>query len=384
LITGRKKSVMIYVQHLLGIGHFRRALFLAQALVEKGFEVDLVSGGMPVSNLKLTNVKLHQLPPLRSLDSSFIRLLDQSGKPISDDYRQQRSNRLLELFDLISPDAVITETYPFGRRMMRFELLPLLNAIRQRSKPPLLIASIRDILQPKTKANREQEMVELVDRYYDRILVHGDESMATLADTFSLASELAQKTFYTGYICEPARDITADNTGKNEVLVSGGGGVVSLQLLTTALEAKPLSRLDQKTWRLLAGFNIDENSFNQLRNQAGNGIIVERNRSDFQALLRQCAVSVSQAGYNTTMDILGSGARAVMVPFADAGELEQTIRARLLQQHGRVIALDEKNLTANSLARAVNLASEMPKLSMKLKMDGANVSADLLQDWLYA
>ena len=59
-------------------------------------------------------------------------------------------------------------------------------------------------------------------------------------------------------------------------------------------------------------------------------------------------------------------------------------RARLLQQHGRVIALDEKNLTANSLARAVNLASEMPKLSMKLKMDGANVSADLLQDWLYA
>jgi len=375
---------MIYVQHLLGIGHFRRALFLAQALAVKGFEVDLVSGGMPVSNAKLPNIKLHQLPPLRSLDNSFTRLLDESGKPISDDYRQQRSNRLLELFDLISPDAVITETYPFGRRMMRFELLPLLNAIRQRSKPPLLIASIRDILQPKTKANREQEIVELVDGYYDRILVHGDESMATLADTFSLASELVQKTFYTGYICEPASDVTADNTGKNEVLVSGGGGVVSLQLLTTALEAKPLSRLHQKTWRLLAGFNIDENSFNQLRNQAGNGIIVERNRSDFQALLRQCTVSVSQAGYNTTMDILGSGAHAVMVPFADAGELEQTIRARLLQQHGRVIALDEKNLTANSLARAVNLASEMPKLSMKLKMDGANVSADLLQDWLYA
>jgi predicted glycosyltransferase len=375
---------MIYVQHLLGIGHLRRALFLAHALAEKGFEVDLVSGGMPVSNLKLGNVKLHQLPPLSSLDSSFSRLLDESGKPISDDYRRQRSNRLLDLFDLVSPDAVITETYPFGRRMMRFELLPLLNAIRQRSKPPLLIASIRDILQPKTKANREQEIIELVDLYYDRILVHGDESMATLADTFSLASELVPKTFYTGYICEPASDITADNTGKNEVLVSGGGGVVSLQLLATAIEARSLSRLDHKTWRLLAGFNIDENSFNKLRDQAGNGIVVERNRSDFQALLKRCTVSVSQAGYNTTMDILKSGARAVMVPFADAGELEQTIRAKLLQQHGRVIALEENKLTASSLAQAINLASEMPKLSMKLKMDGANVSADLLQDWLYA
>jgi len=375
---------MIYVQHLLGIGHFRRALFLAQSLAEKNFAVDLVSGGMPVSNLKPGNVNFHQLPPLRSLDSSFAQLLDVNGKPINDNYRQQRRNRLLEIFDLISPDAVITETYPFGRRMMRFELLPLLNAIRQRSKPPLLIASIRDILQPKTKANREQEILELVDGYYDRILVHGDESMARLADTFSLASELVQKTFYTGYICEPVSDITADKTGDDEVLVSGGGGVVSLQLLKTALEARPLSRLDQNTWRLLAGFNIDEDDFDQLQDQAGNGIIVERNRSDFQALLRQCAVSVSQAGYNTTMDILGSGARAVMVPFSDSGELEQTIRARLLQQHGRVITLDEQNLTANSLAQAVNFASEMPKLSMKLKMDGARVSADLLQDWLYA
>jgi len=49
---------MIYVQHLLGIGHFRRALFLAQALAGQGFKVDLVSGGMPVSNLKLIHYTL--------------------------------------------------------------------------------------------------------------------------------------------------------------------------------------------------------------------------------------------------------------------------------------------------------------------------------------
>jgi predicted glycosyltransferase len=375
---------MIYVQHLLGIGHFRRAFFLANALAEKGFVVDLVSGGMPVSNMKPASVKLHQLPPLRSRDSHFTQLLDVSGQPINNDYRQQRCNHLLELFDRISPDAVITETYPFGRRMMRFELLPLLNAIRQRPKSPLLISSIRDILQPRTKANREQETLQLVDDYYDQILVHGDESMAVLGDTFSLSNELAHKTYYTGYICEPDNDATDGTTAENEVLVSGGGGGVSLQLLATAIEAKPLSKLNQNTWRLLAGFNIDEDSFNKLRDKAGEGIIVERNRIDFQALLRQCAVSVSQAGYNTTMDILKSGARAVMVPFSDAGELEQSIRARLLQQHGRVIALDEEQLTATSLSRAINLANDMPHNSMDLKMDGANVSADLLRGWLNA
>ena len=155
-----------------------------------------------------------------------------------------------------------------------------------------------------------------------------------------------------------------------------------MRLLKTAIDARPLSKLNRHPWRLLAGQGIDANSFEQLQNAAGTGIIVERNRSDFQALLKQCAVSVSQAGYNTVCDILKTGARAVMVPFSDADEVEQSLRARLLAQHNRVISLEQHALTAESLATAVDLASEMPRQSIDMRMDGANVSAGLLQGWL--
>ena len=41
--------VFFYVQHLLGIGHLRRAATLARALAAGGFDVLLVSGGAPVA-----------------------------------------------------------------------------------------------------------------------------------------------------------------------------------------------------------------------------------------------------------------------------------------------------------------------------------------------
>jgi predicted glycosyltransferase len=41
--------VLLYVQHLLGIGHLVRASRIASALKDAGFDVAVVMGGMPVS-----------------------------------------------------------------------------------------------------------------------------------------------------------------------------------------------------------------------------------------------------------------------------------------------------------------------------------------------
>ncbi len=375
---------MIYVQHLLGIGHLRRALVLAAAIADAGLQADLVTGGMPVFSPSPPGVKLHQLPPVRSLDGSFDKLVDESDKPIDEMWKMRRRDRLLALFIALSPHAIITETFPFGRRMMRFELLPLLEAASRRAATPLLATSIRDILQPKSKPGRNAEICALVNKYYDKILVHGDERVATLGSTFPLAGEVADKTCYTGYITEAGRTETGTDNGDGEVLVSAGGGAAGLPLLKTALAARSMSTLNQSTWRLLVGGNIGRYSFEQLRESASAGIVVERNRTDFAALLKRCTVSISQAGYNTAIDVLKSGARAVMVPFAKEGEIEQTLRARLLRQRDRIVAVDEENLTPEALAVAVDRAAKMPKQKTDFKLDGASVSAQLLVRWLDA
>jgi len=87
------------------------------------------------------------------------------------------------------------------------------------------------------------------------------------------------------------------------------------------------------------------------------GLTVERNRSDFPALLAQ---SISQAGYNTVFEALAAQRRLVLVPYSEPGEAEQCRRAALMEGHGlaSVIALAELN--ASRLACVVAAALELP------------------------
>jgi predicted glycosyltransferase len=70
--------VFFYVQHLLGIGHLRRAARIARALERAGFDVTLASGGMPVDGYRVL-----QLPPASS-DAGFKQLLDERGAPVDE------------------------------------------------------------------------------------------------------------------------------------------------------------------------------------------------------------------------------------------------------------------------------------------------------------
>ena len=374
---------MIYVQHLLGIGHLRRIWFLACALAERNIEVDLVTGGIPIDGLNQYGVQVHQLPPVRSLDSSFNQLIDERNEPIDEAWKENRRDHLLALYEQINPRLLITETFPFGRRMMRFELMPLLQAAKKSTNPPVIISSIRDILQPKSKPGRNDEILNWVNSYYDHILIHGDPHIATLDLTFPLANMFLDKLNYTGYIINSASDHPDTQDGFDEVIISGGGGAASLKLLETAIAAKPLSGLKQHQWRILVGHNVNQVYFEQLQKAAVKGIVVERNRADFPALLRRCALSVSQAGYNTVMDILQQQCRAVLVPFAEAGEVEQSLRAQQLQKRNRVVSLEEHRLNPGSLAQAIDEASHMSIENFEINTHGASNSAQLIMGWLH-
>ena len=136
---------MIYVQHLLGIGHLMRARLLAEAIAELGCEVHLVSGGMPIGGRMPRGVRTVQLPPIRVSDASFTPLRDAEFTPIDDAYRERRRALLLAAFAEAAPAAVLFETFPFGRRALRFELFPLLEHIDATRPRPLVIGSVREM-----------------------------------------------------------------------------------------------------------------------------------------------------------------------------------------------------------------------------------------------
>lgn len=386
--------VLVYVQHLLGTGHLKRAVLLADAMTRAGLAVTLVSGGLPVPGLAVNAARWVQLPPVAAADLTFKSLVDAQGRPVDDAFRQTRRDRLLTVWRETDPQLLLVELFPFGRRQMRFELLPLLDAARAAPHPPLVVSSVRDVLGGnQSDPLRQQRMLRLFDQYFDHVLVHGDPTLVPFERTFAHVRELGARLHYTGYVVEPSLRIDdgleeqADS--EEEVLVSAGGGAVGRPLLEAAIRARPLSRLAQRRWRVLVGAGIDDAGFAALVALAselnGAGALVERNRADFRSLLQRCHVSVSQAGYNTVMETLQTGARSVMVPFAGGSESEQSLRARLLAARGWIDLLEERDLTPRALAQAVDrAAARVAVVPGLVRMDGAQTSAQLVQRMLAA
>ena len=365
--------VLFHVQHLLGIGHLTRAATLARGLATEGFEVAVASGGDAVEGVDFGRASLVQLPPARVADRRFGELLDANGDPVRDTWKERRRERLLRLYEEVGPDIVLTELFPFGRRQLRFELLPLLDRAatdRVRTGRPRIACSVRDILVQSPKPERTREMLELVRRYYDLVLVHGDPRFVSLDATFPHAREIADRIAYTGYVVArpeegapewgPGEARTGDEYGGGEVIVSAGGGAVGGRLLEAALGARPRTPLAEAGWRLLAGASLPESDYHSLAARAPVGVTVERFRPDFGTLLRRARVSISQGGYNTLMEVLDAGLRAVVVPYAGGLETEQTLRANLLAERGLIEVVGEDDLDAESLAAAVRRALGKP------------------------
>ncbi len=377
-----RPRVFFYVQHLLGIGHLKRAATLARRLADD-FEVTLVSGGHAVPDLHLGRAALHQLPPTRATDLYFKVLVDEHDQPIDDDWRTRRRQALLAAYHEIAPQVLLFELFPFGRRQMRFELLPLLEETAAARPRPLVACSVRDILVGQHKPERNDEMLALIERHFDRILVHGDPELIALDETFPHAERIADRLAYTGYVVdESGRRGGPGDAGWDEVVVSAGGGAVGFELLQAAIAARSLSRAGDAIWRVLVGYKVADEEFAALAEQAGEGLIVERARGDFPTLLMNCRLSISQGGYNTVMETLRAGARTVVVPYAGGIETEQTLRARLLARRGALEVVAEQELDAAGLAAAVDRALAGPPARARVDTGGAQRTAALLGEWL--
>jgi len=375
--------VFFYVQHLLGIGHLARASRIAGALAADGFEVTVVTGGTPVPGFPGPQVRHIALPPITASNAGFSGLADIDGNPVGDAFKANRRDLLLTAFRENRPDIVIIEAFPFGRRQVRFELLPLLDEIATMDDKPMVVTSLRDILQERSKPGRDEETVAVLKRYFDRVLVHGDPSFARLEDTFPLAAEIADKVVYTGLIAAPP---PAEPTERFDIIVSAGGGAVGNALIRAGLEAaksidKPLSW--PLSWALITGPNLPQSDFDAISADAPDHVSVYRFRPDFASLLKGAKLSVSQAGYNTVCDILRAGCHPLLIPFTAGGETEQTVRAERLEKLGLAHVLTEDALSPASMTQAIESALEASgRPPHTLDLDGAHRTAEILRGLL--
>jgi predicted glycosyltransferase len=392
-VTAPLHMVMV-VQNLMGVGHQRRAAALCAAASEQGWRTTLVSGGFPMRGFDAGTSEFVQLPPARCPDLKFDRLVDIDGQPVDDAWCKTRRECLLSAVVGRTPDVVVIETFPFGRKLLRFELVPLLETLRKTQNRPVIASSIRDIIEFRPKLKKYQVMADSALEYFDLVLVHSDPQLIPLAATFPPFDDIRHLVQYTGFVHEAhtpdvgsaQRSGTSgsDTDGCDEVIVSCGGGGYGEHLLRAALAARAQSKLKEKVWRILVGENVPAEQFESLRREASAGVVVERTRSDFRTLLSRAAVSVSQGGYNTVMDVLEGRVRSVVVAYHDETEREQLLRAQLLAEREWVHLLRNDELTPQSLAAVIDHAATAQVPDVAIDFDGANTSVKLLTEAVMA
>ena len=368
--------VLIAVTHLLGAGHLTRAAALARAFARDGHETTLVSGGNPTRLSDMDRMTFIQLPPVRILGTDFKTLLDEAGSPIDGKRLDERRSLLVQTLKEARPDIVVTELFPFGRRVLAGEFTALIDEACRLDPRPLILCSIRDILVAPSKPERVEEAHQRVLRDYDAILVHGDPQLIPLEDSWPPDERVRSLIRYTGYVDENEGSVLEGV--RKGIVVSGGSSAASLPLYRVALAAA--ETIQDRPWRILVGRGVTEPDFLSLQAIAPAHVTVERARADFRALLSRAEVSISQAGYNTIVDLLRTNVRPVLVPFEAGHETEQRLRAERLKALGLAAILPEEDLSPESLAEAILYELRNPASpGHRLSLDGARQSVAIAE-----
>lgn len=379
IAANSSKRVFFYVQHLLGIGHLVRASRVAEALRDAGLEVTMLTGGGQIDGFPGPGISHIQLPAVFASNSGFSGLADAAGNAVDEAFQKSRAERLVAAFHDVKPHAVIIEAFPFGRRQMRFELLPLLDAIARSPEKPALFSSVRDILQENRKAGRDEETAALIEQHFDGVLVHGDSDFVALEETFPLAARIADKVYYTGLVAPKPPEPTTD---RFDVVVSAGGGAVGAPLIRAALAARTLLQ-DTHSWCVITGPNLPQAEFDDLSRTVPPEVQLVRFRKDFPNLLMNARLSISQAGYNTVGDLLRARCANVLIPFASGGETEQTVRAHKLSAMGLAEIVSEAELSPENMANAVRRALSRPRADNPVaSLEGARKTAEILLEFM--
>jgi predicted glycosyltransferase len=374
-----RQALLFHCQHALGIGHLTRSFALAAALA-RDFRVVFLNGGrMPAGLHPPPSIEIVHLPAL-GMDEAHALVSHQAGRGLAEAMAARRA-AIDAVVDALRPAVLVVELFPFGRKKLTGEILPLIRRVR-RDAAAKIVCSLRDIL---VDARADQQHHDdrarwLAERYFDAVLVHADPALARLEDTFRPRRPLRTPLHYTGYVV-PERTAARDSVRGAHLLVSAGGGIVGGGLLRSALAARALLRDPALPMRLVAGPFLPEDEWQALRvaTRGMEGIELVRQVPDMALEMRSARASLSQCGYNTALDIVVSGAPALVVPYTTASENEQRARAGRLATLGALQWLDAPAPAPADLAAAIDALLRFRPRPSALDLSGAAESARRLR-----
>ncbi len=378
---------VFYSHDGVGLGHLRRNLAIAAALTDAAPDASvlLATGCEELGKHGLApHVDLLVLPGLKKLANGrySARRLQMSGREV----RALRAAQLETVIQSFRPDVVLVDKHPAG---VRGELRPALDVLLEQGGCAVL--GLRDILDDAATVAQEWEasgVIELIERYMDRVLVYGDPRVLDVVEAYGMPASLAARSRYCGYVVNPetVRSLPADSLPafatrperRPTVLATAGGGEDGWSLLNTFVLAAREAPWDAV---IVTGPQLSTRKRQALRMVAIDaGVEFHVNEPDVAGWFPHVDALVCMGGYNTLCEATSRGTPTLSVP-RTRPRREQLIRARRFAGFDLLRTVEPDRLNPGLLRREVDALLGANRLDLAkraqamLGFDGAAVAA---------
>lgn len=371
----RKIRILLYCHNVTGLGHIVRSARIAQAAAARpDCECCVITGCRFLDRIHIDGrVRVEALPPVRLTDGvRFVPVEGGAGV----DIMGQRGRRIEEFARAWSPDVMLVDHNATG---LGGELIPALLAARREGWRTRFVWGIRDIqvapeLAARALRRPRNPQIRAALECYQGAIAYSD---AGWVDTFESHRDygLPPRRDYVGVVAaRPLPETEADGPVIVGLTGGGSGGEGLFRLLLDA--CRPLLETGRVRLRFLAGpFAPAED----LR-RAGGARVEVWPTGTVEEAVRDAALVVSRAGYNTAYTLAQTSLPLVLVPYPDPGA-EQAYRASLLARLPNVSVVDERAdgaaaLLAGQVERGLGAARAARELPFRV--DGAERAADWL------
>jgi predicted glycosyltransferase len=317
-----------------------------------------------------------RLPGLRRIDGRLVGIDGSDGAGVVTD----RARRLGDAIDRIRPDVVVVDHFPFSKWELEAEIVDTARAARRAGAR--IVCSLRDVVRqtafeavpPRAYASR---VLALLHEYFDAVLVHADPSVARLEEHFDAAAELTLPVRYTGFVGLPSP--RSADAGEPYAVLSCGG-TDGRRFLRAAIDGFRRAVADGRLERMALRVFPDPRTaaaVGEFGVAADASIQIGGFTSGFGPALGGSALSISRAGYNTSVEVLMAGVPAVLAP--DATMSDQGARARRLASLGLVELVDGDPPHPDDVAAAIARAIATPRARPRVDLNGAATTCALLE-----
>jgi predicted glycosyltransferase len=367
---------LFFSNELIGLGHLRRTLSVANRLAEIEPESSslIVTGspvvpwfGMPprVDILKLPGWTRDEHGDRRAGGLA----LDVSGLHAG---RSGIERAVATSFDA---DVAVVDKLPLGPGG---ELTDALEALRGFPRCRVVLG-LRDIDDAPDRVRREwgPDMRAAIERYYDAILVYGPPSSPDAIRAVGW-TDLAIPVHHVGYLGWPMTDEPAPDLPPGYLLATVGGGHDGFRVLADVLRAIRLEPLPCATL-VITGPLMAKGQIEELRGlAAGIDAQVVEFRGDMDRVLAGARAVVGMAGYNTVAETLRARRPGLLVPRTRPGQ-EQLVRARAVAAQSSYAMLHPDDLMPWTMRAALGELLEFAEPAAPPdEYEGADRSARIL------